>query len=172
MNAVQEIDLVLQDRIRRRVTINKRGCWEWNGYRLPSGYGKMTYLQHRAKFVHRMAWLAFKGEIPTAKHVCHHCDNPPCCNPEHLFVATPSENSKDMVRKMRSYVAFEKIKTHCKRGHPLSGPNLRVNKHTGRRQCLDCQKITARVRPLTEEQRQRVRAKSRRHYLRVRNERG
>lgn len=47
--------------------------------------------------------------------VCHHCDNPVCTNPDHLFLGTHADNMKDMARKGRGFLK----RTHCKRGHPL-----------------------------------------------------
>lgn len=76
------------------------GCWEWQGKRMLSGYGQMM-ISRKYTTTHRFSYELLKGEIPKGLHVCHKCDNPPCVNPEHLFVATASENHLDMWRKGR-----------------------------------------------------------------------
>lgn len=120
------------------------GCWEWTGYRGARGYGKMSYLGQKSLYVHRMSYFAFTGTNPGKLDVCHTCDNPPCCNPLHLFLGTARDNAIDMVIKKRSYVAFEKEKTHCIRGHLLQGENLYINKKSLRRQCRECLRISYR----------------------------
>lgn len=83
------------------------GCWEWMRTRIPvrgngtNNYGMVTLPGRRKELAHRVAWKLAYGEIPEGKQVCHRCDNPPCCNPEHLYLATQSENILDSSRKGR-----------------------------------------------------------------------
>ena len=77
-------------------------CWEWAGPRdKRKGYGvlKLKGFQHRA---HRVAYELFVAPIPDELLACHHCDNPPCCNPEHLYPGTIRQNSHDMAVRDRS----------------------------------------------------------------------
>ena len=78
-----------------------QGCWPWTGNRSFYGYGR-TYLNGKRVYSHRVALeIALGRPIKTGLCVCHHCDNPPCCNPAHLFEATQAENLRDMMRKGR-----------------------------------------------------------------------
>jgi len=87
--------------------VEKRGpdeCWEWKAYREKTGYGQLqvgTYETPDATRSHRIAWELTNGPIPDGLHVCHHCDNPPCCNPTHLFLGTHQDNMDDMLAKGR-----------------------------------------------------------------------
>lgn len=76
------------------------GCMEWNGSRDKSGYGTLRVNKVDRK-AHRLAYEKANGPIPKGMQVCHKCDNPPCCNPEHLFLGTALDNSKDCVSKNR-----------------------------------------------------------------------
>ena len=77
-------------------------CWEWTGAHMPKGYGQIKIPGTRKQiYAHRLSFLIHRGQIPPTKCVLHHCDNPKCVNPEHLFVGTQLTNAIDMAQKMR-----------------------------------------------------------------------
>lgn len=77
------------------------GCWPWHGASL-RGYGKFNSRSlGRQGYSHRWAYEFTRGPIPDGLHVLHRCDNPPCCNPDHLFLGTHLDNVADMNAKGR-----------------------------------------------------------------------
>ncbi len=77
-------------------------CWEWNGSRDGCGYG-MKKISGKTHRTHRLAWAWANGcwdesgvEIPEGMCVLHKCHNPPCCNPDHLYLGTHQDNMDDM----------------------------------------------------------------------------
>jgi hypothetical protein len=76
------------------------GCQEWQGCSLPKGYGKVR-VRGCGFLTHRLAFFLGSGIDPGELCVLHRCDNPRCCNPEHLFLGTVADNNADMKRKGR-----------------------------------------------------------------------
>jgi hypothetical protein len=85
--------------------VDKSGdCWIFNGAHDPLGYGyvRRTAIASHMLKAHRYSWMLLKGQIPEGLCVLHRCDNPPCVNPEHLFLGTIQDNNQDKVQKGRS----------------------------------------------------------------------
>lgn len=85
-------------------------CWEWQGRRDRNGYGRIDRRQegdHRAypMLAHRMTYQELRGPVSDDLAVCHACDNPPCCNPHHLWLGTQTENNRDRDAKGRTRLA-------------------------------------------------------------------
>ena len=76
-------------------------CWEWTGKRIVAGYGQF-FFDGAHRFATHIVWrLIYGSDVPKGKHVLHRCDNPPCVNPEHLFLGDQKENMEDAVIKNR-----------------------------------------------------------------------
>lgn len=85
---------------------NDSDCWLWTGYCHPkTGYGSFRFSAVMGKkntgYAHRVAWVLTNGMLPGGLDVLHKCDNPPCCNPAHLWLGTQADNNADRDAKGR-----------------------------------------------------------------------
>lgn len=117
-------------------------CHEWQLARTKAGYGKFkcggrTFVAHRWLLGHLRGEHLKKDEL-----ACHHCDNPPCCNPSHLYIGTHLQNMRDRAERGRGrFIVAEmrKQQTHCIKGHPFDEKNTYFRREG--RACRECNRI-------------------------------
>jgi hypothetical protein len=115
--------------VRPGIRLTPRGCWVTGRKGFPNGYIPLR-VNDRAYMLHRVAFMAFKGAIPAGLQVCHRCDNPPCCNPRHLFIGTPKENALDQAAKDRP----KRGRASSRLGRRLAPDEVRAIRASGERQ--------------------------------------
>jgi hypothetical protein len=85
--------------------VDRRGdneCWNWKASKHWKGYGYINLsIPKKNVYSHRFSWVLHYGDIPDGMFVCHKCDNGSCCNPQHLFLGTDTDNKMDMWSKNR-----------------------------------------------------------------------
>lgn len=137
-------------------------CWNWTGGVTGRGYGQLWF-GTRTYRVHRLSYELFRGPIIASYEIHHLCGNAICCNPTHLVALTDLEHK-------RADPNWIGNRTHCKRGHPLSGDNLRIqgraNSAAQKRVCRTCVREKAKVRYVNTlfEARRRGREHGRKYY--------
>lgn len=111
----------------------EKGCLEWQGYRMPHGYGQKRY-KGKTRLVHRIvASIVHNFDINNSSVIVRHkCDNPPCFDPEHVIPGTQSDNMFDRGKSPRRRREF------CDRGHKLTEDNIHINVTNGAHTCRIC----------------------------------
>jgi hypothetical protein len=118
-------------------------CWTWKASRHPQGYGNFS-LNGRIVRAHRFSfWLSgrelinrLRFQTGTIYDIHHECENTSCVRPSHLTQTSRFDHKGTIADLRRS-------QTHCHRGHPLSGGNMRIESY-GARRCRECHNIANR----------------------------
>lgn len=113
-------------------------CHPWTGYTAGGGYG-LVHLSRVGRIpVHRWAMEQLLGRpLEPTEIICHHCDNPPCCNVRHLYVGTHSTNARDREARGRGYTAKRVRAAACCNGHEFTDANTYTGV-AGKRGCRAC----------------------------------
>jgi hypothetical protein len=136
----------VKERLLSKVRRDESGCWVFEGYVNPGGYGAMLDGDGRTRTAHRISYEVFVGPIPEGRqldHLCHtldrhclggrSCPHRRCVNPAHLEPVTQRENKLRGV----SFSAVNAVKTHCAQGHEFTSENTYYRTPTNR-QCRTC----------------------------------
>jgi hypothetical protein len=123
-------------RLMTQIHQHENGCWLWTGFTGEKDYGHVT-LRGSKWLVHRIMYRLYKGPIPKGYVIDHKCHNRHCCNPEHLEAVTLKVNGE---RKRPWKHTRRSRPTHCKKGHPLIGDNVRMVMVDGKphQVCVQC----------------------------------
>lgn len=122
----QAITVPLDEWFWSKVEKVEHGCWVWTSTKSSNGYG-VFWWRRRRTYAHRQAYSLSRGPIPAGLLVCHHCDNPPCVRPDHLFLGTVQDNATDMILKGRSATGDRNgSRTHPERYDPEVHKRVRL----------------------------------------------
>lgn len=121
-------------RFMKHVQFDTNGCWYWLAFKEGNGYPRFSgfYEASGEQYAHRLAYINWIAPIPDDKEIDHLCRNRSCVNPFHLEVVTRKVNMERSARGMQ---------THCKKGHALSGENMRYEATSAglkSRRCKTC----------------------------------
>jgi hypothetical protein len=137
-------------RVFGQCVVRESGCWEYTRSLNQDGYGSVRVGKREDK-VHRIAWSHANGTpVPGGMDICHTCDNPPCCNPAHLFPGTHADNNRDRHTKGRTHMenlevgravlaAKRGALTECVNSHAYP-ENVRYRQN-GARYCGECSRL-------------------------------
>jgi hypothetical protein len=125
-----------------KIVKTNEGCWRWNGAKNHDGYAML-----KDEIAHRWSYQRYIGPLVQGLEIDHVCGVRDCVNPKHLEQVTHLVNirraiAKGSYDKCRNYLGdFQSRKKHCKRGHPYSGDNLKIEiyKDIVARRCRTCE---------------------------------
>lgn len=142
--------------------VNKtEACWFWLAAKDGVGYGIST-ANGKTLRAHRVSWLIAYGELPKGKDLHHICENKDCVNPRHL---TPLDHAYHLKLTEKNPTTINSKKTHCLRGHSLSGNNLVANKlKWGKRICKTCDRTRRNNSPWRQQHKEQLREYQRQYY--------
>lgn len=130
----------VKERLLDKVKEDPSGCWLFQGYCTPSGYGGMVDAEGKARAAHRLAYEAFVGPIPAGLHIDHLCRVRNCVNPAHLEAVAQRTNTLRGI----SFSAKNAQKTHCDKGHEYTPENTYYRTPT-HRVCRICNNAAAQA---------------------------
>ena len=155
MSAAEFGDSRIPENVWGKIRVDaESGCWLWDGGVNTCGYASGGW-EGRTRQMHRVLYLVLVGPIPAGLECDHLCRVRRCVNPAHIEIVTQREN----FLRSNAPAAVNARKTHCKRGHPLSGENLSLFEQDGKikRRCVACMRMHAR--------RQKARLRARRNLV-------
>ena len=136
---------LLQQNFWSHVAKTPNECWLWTA-RKWGDYGVMRHPENNTTCgAHRFSWELHFGPIPDGMFVLHHCDNPPCVRPDHLFTGTQLDNMRDRQSKGKYGPppfdpGWQAEKAHCKSGHPFDSLNTYRYPNGRGRICRACRR--------------------------------
>lgn len=103
---MKNLTKLTSDQVKQKILDGTRfdpvsGCWEWMCGKISTGYGNIV-IDGKVFLTHRVSYAYFVGPLNDKMLVCHKCDNPSCCNPDHLFLGSDLDNMADKVLKGRN----------------------------------------------------------------------
>ena len=132
-------DLVIKIKKNTRIDPETQ-CWLWTKGITSAGYGKVQWRQKQL-LVHRITFLASKGmSLDCPSLILHRCGNKACCNPDHLYDGTVSDNVRDCIRDgnfKSGWAEAQRNRTHCPQGHEYTTENTRRDRYN-QRYCKQC----------------------------------
>lgn len=137
--------LPIEERFMSHVEKDDSGCWLWQAFIGPTGYGDF-WANNKMQRAHRWSYSNWNGSLIKGLTIDHLCRVRNCVNPEHLEQVTIKEN----VLRGESFVAKNAAKTHCHKGHEFKEDNIYL--YRGRRMCKTCRKKNQRQTVFNREQ--------------------
>lgn len=126
-------------RLMRQVRIDlATGCWQWLGYRMPSGYGRVG-VAGQSRLAHRISYIEFRGQILDGLTLDHVCRNRNCINPWHLEAVSAAVNAM----RGDGPCARNARKAYCKKGHALNPTNTYLSEQG--RHCRPCRAAASQL---------------------------